>query len=113
MYSFLIGCIGIRILLTVLAKIASTEILKIMGYLALIPALGFILIYLGNLRETGFEAGGKIWWNKLRPIHGILYLLFALYAIKGEKFAWSILGLDVTVGLIVWCLKNYSSITFT
>ena len=27
-----------------------------------------------NLRKTGLEVfGDKIWWNNLRPIHGILY----------------------------------------
>jgi hypothetical protein len=36
----------------------------------------------------------------LRPIHGILYLLFAFYAIKCDKNAWIFLLIDVIIGLI-------------
>jgi hypothetical protein len=42
---FLIGCIGTRSLFVYLAKNASTKYLKWMGYLALLPAIGFFYIY--------------------------------------------------------------------
>ena len=38
---FLIGCIGTRSLFVYLAKNASEKYLMYMGYLALIPAVGF------------------------------------------------------------------------
>ena len=72
-----------------------------MGYLALIPAIGFIYIFLTGTRQTGTEVfGEKIWWNNLRPIHGILYFLFAYNAIIGNKNAWVYLLIDVLIGLI-------------
>ena len=37
-YTFLIGCIGLRIILALLAKNADTKTLRYMGILALIPA---------------------------------------------------------------------------
>ena len=43
---FIIGCMGMRSLFVILAKKANTEYLKYMGYLALLPAIGFIYIYL-------------------------------------------------------------------
>ena len=98
---FLIGCIGTRILLVVLAKNASKQHLRYLGYLALLPAMGFFYIYLTGSRKTGMEVfGGKIWWNNLRPIHGFLYFLFAYNAINGNPQAWIFLLIDVTFGLL-------------
>ena len=93
---FLIGCIGIRSLFVIIAKYINTKYLKYLGYLALLPAIGFMYIYLTGSRKTGAEVfGEKIWWNNLRPIHGLMYLLFAYNAINGNKFAWIYLLIDV------------------
>jgi hypothetical protein len=97
---FLIGCIGIRFYFVYLAKNSDSILLKNMGYLALLPAIGFTYIYLTGSRETGAEVfGDKIWWNDLRPIHTLLYFLFSYNAINGNKNAWVYLLIDVLVGL--------------
>ena len=107
---FLIGCIGIRSILVLLAKNASAYNLKILGYLALLPAIGFIYIYLTGSRQTGAEVfGEKIWWNSLRPIHAALYLLFAYNAINGVKSAYQYLLIDVILGLISFLVHHYKS----
>ena len=104
--AFLVGCIGIRLWFVYLAKTVSPEYLQIMGWLALLPAMGFIYLYTTDSRQTGAEAGGRIWWNSLRPVHGCLYLSFALLAIKQDMdFAWMPLALDVSIGLLAW-MKN-------
>jgi hypothetical protein len=108
---FLIGCIGIRFLFVIIAKYIDTKYLKYLGYLALIPAIGFIYIYLTGARKTGAEVfGEKIWWNNLRPIHSILYFLFAYNAIIGNKQSWIYLLVDVLFGLIsflhLWTFKT-------
>lgn len=98
---FLFGCIGVRSLFVYIAKNVNTQFLMYMGYLALIPAFGFIYLYISGSRQTGVEVfGEKIWWNNLRPIHGILYFLFAYNAIIGNKNAWIYLLIDVILGLI-------------
>jgi hypothetical protein len=98
---FLIGCIGTRLLFVYLAKNASKQNLNYMGYLALLPAIGFLYIYFTGSRKTGAEVfGGKIWWNNLRPIHSLLYFGFAYNAINGNPMAWVYLLVDVTFGLI-------------
>ena len=74
---FLVGCIGVRSLFVIIAKYINTKYLKYLGYLALLPAFGFIYIYLTGSRKTGAETfGEKIWWNNLRPIHSILYFFY-------------------------------------
>ncbi len=99
---FLVGCIGFRILLVYLAKTVSKTYLLYMGYIAILIGLGFLMIYFTGMRKTGAETfGDKIWWNDLRPVHGLLYLLFAYNAIRGNKEdAWKFLAVDVVIGLV-------------
>ena len=97
---FLIGCIGLRTLFVYIAKNIDIESLKYMGYLLLLPAFGFLYIFFTGIRKTGPEVfGDKIWWNNLRPIHGLLYLLFSYNAINGNNTAWIYLFIDVLFGL--------------
>jgi hypothetical protein len=105
---FLIGCIGTRSLLVYIAKSANVQWLKYMGYLALLPAVGFIYIYISGIRQTGAEVfGDKIWWNNLRPIHGLLYLLFAYNAITGNTGAWVYLFIDVLLGFNSFLIYHF------
>ena len=108
MLMFLIGCIGVRSLFVVIAKYINTTYLKYLGYLALGPAIGFLYIYLTGSRKTGPETfGEKIWWNDLRPIHSILYFLFAYNAIIGNKQSWIYLLADVLIGLMCFLHHHY------
>ena len=105
---FLIGCIGTRSLFVVIAKYINVKYLKYLGYVALLPAIGFMYIYLTGSRETGAEVfGEKIWWNDLRPIHSILYFLFAYNAIMGNKQSWIYLLVDVLIGLTSFLIYHY------
>ena len=105
---FLIGCIGVRSLFVIIAKYINMKYLKYLGYLALLPAIGFMYIYVTGSRKTGAEVfGEKIWWNNLRPIHSIFYFLFAYNAIIGNNQAWIYLLVDVLIGLISFLLYHY------
>lgn len=110
---FLIGCIGARTLFVLIAKNINIKYLPLLGYIALLPAIGFTYIYLTGSRKTGAEVGGKkIWWNKLRPIHAGLYFLFAYYAINKTRCAWKYLAVDVIFGLIAFLSYHYSQGNF-
>ena len=107
---FLIGCIGTRALFVYVAKNTSAKYLPLLGYLALLPAIGFIYIYLTGSRKTGGEVfGEKIWWNDLRPIHSLLYFLFAYNAIIGNNKAWIYLLVDVIFGLISFLIFHFKN----
>jgi len=106
---FLIGCIGTRLLFTYISKNIDTKYLPYLGYIALLPAIGFMYIYLTNSRQTGAEVfGEKIWWNNLRPIHALLYGLFAYNAINRNTFSWIFLLIDVIIGLFSFLFYHYS-----
>ena len=111
---FLIGCIGIRTLLVYLAKNVDKTNLKYMGYLSLLPAIGFFYLFFTGSRKTGAEVfGDKIWWTNLRPVHGFLYLLFSYNAINGNLNAWMYLLVDVVIGLISFLGFHYYNNDFT
>lgn len=106
---FLIGCIGTRLLLVYIAKNIRIDLLKYMGYLLLIPAFGFFFLYLTGMRETGPEVfGDKIWWNDLRPIHGLMYLLFSYNAINENRHSWIYLFIDVCFGLLSFLVHHFT-----
>ena len=89
---FLVGCMGIRFLFAFLAKKANKSILLAMGLLALLPVIGFFYLFFSGKRKTGPETfGANIWWNNLRPVHALLYGLFAYNAINQNAGAWKIL----------------------
>jgi hypothetical protein len=105
---FLIGCIGTRSLLVYLAKIANKTYLQYIGYLCLLPAIGFFYLFLTDSRKTGAEVfGDKIWWTNLRPVHGLMYFLFSYNAINGNQNAWMYLLVDVIIGLISFLSFHY------
>lgn len=111
---FLIGCIGTRSLFVYLAKNANKTYLQYMGYLSLLPAIGFFYLFLTDSRKTGAEVfGDKIWWTNLRPVHGIMYLLFSYNAINGNPNAWIYLLVDVIIGLISFLSFHYYNNDFT
>jgi len=110
---FLIGCIGSRTLFAIIAKNIDIQYLPFLGYIALLPAIGFLYIYVTGSRKTGLEVGGdKIWWNSLRPLHSFIYFLFAYYAITKNKQSWKILALDVSIGLLAFIYHHYTEGNF-
>ena len=111
---FIFGCIVARVSLVLLAKNVSPKYLQLLGFLCLLPALGFLTIYLGDLRKTGREViGNVIWWNELRPVHAIMYILFAIYAITKKDYAWKVLLLDVCIGIIAFIAYIANNIYIT
>ncbi len=110
---FIFGCIGSRLVFTLLAKYISLKNLPYLGYISLIPAIGFLIIYFLGLRKIGAEVlGDRIWWNKLRPIHGLLYGLFSYLAITQNSNAWIVLLFDTLFGLTMFLHHHYISGSF-
>ena len=107
---FLVGCIGSRLLLSLIAKNVNKSLLSVMGYLALLPAIAWIFLYFTNGRKTGPEVfGGLIWWNNWRIVHALLYILFSIYALQGKHFAWKVLLIDALVGLTAFIHYHWTS----
>lgn len=110
---FVIGCILTRTVIILIAY-NYTEYLPIMGWIALLPAIGFLYIYFAGLRTTGAEVfGDKIWWNNLRPVHGTLYLIFSYMAINKSPNSWIVLLIDLIIGTSGFIGYHYTESNFS
>ena len=107
---FIFGCIGMRTLFVVIAKNIDIKFLPYLGYLALLMATGFIYIFVTGSRKKFVEVfGGKIWWNDLRPVHALMYGLFAYNAINKNPNSWIFLLIDVIIGLFSFLIFHYKN----
>ena len=108
---FIFGCLTVRAALAILAAFLPPEhILRYFGIALMIPAIGFAVIYIAGLRETGAETFGKpLWWNHMRPIHAGMYFTAAVLAMGGSNYASVPLAADVIVGAIASAI-HYASI---
>lgn len=97
---FLLGCIPLRLLYAYFASKATTEQLKLLAIPSLAIAISFFYLFIYDLRkEAGETFGDKMWWNDLRPLHGGLFLAFAVMAMKGNSNSYIPLLLDAIIGL--------------
>jgi len=115
MLLFLFGCIGTRGLLAYYAKNGSIMVQTLISYFTLIAGLGFLVIYFGDYRKVGLETQGQpIWWNHLRPIHALLYLIY-FYSIQVGDYsnAWNYLMYDVVLGLLSFIIFHYKMGNFS
>lgn len=112
-FLFIIGCIGLRSYLVYFAKTTSKTNLVYLGYAASVISFGFMFLYIFGLRKSGAEVfGDKIWWNNLRPVHSLLYLLFAYFVFTNNQDAWKFLALDVILGFSAFIYYHYSQGNF-
>ena len=110
---FLGGCIPMRLLFVWLAKKMPLNYLPYAGALALLPAFGFIYLFLTGKRTSGLETqGAPIWWSQFRIIHGFLYLCFAYYAFQRARNAYLFLLADVLIGLGFFLWHHYTEKSF-
>ena len=111
---FLFGCIGTRVLFTVVSLFASGLLLKLLGIVALTFVIGWIYIIFIGKRDTGEEVlGGKIWWKHLRPFHALLWGLFSYLAITGNRNAWIVLLIDTLFGLSAFLVFHWNEGNFS
>ena len=69
--------------------------------------IGFIYIYLTGSRKTGAEVfGGKIWWNNLRPLHALNYLLATYMLHKNIKRPEYVILFDTIIGLLKFLIYH-------
>lgn len=116
--TFLLACIGIRLSFAFLAywieKNKYNYLRILIGIIGLVMSLSFLFIYFFGSEaadrqlEIWKDEDTKVWWNKFRIIHGILYFFFALFALTQTDGSYIFLGVDVTLGLILWLLHQWS-----
>ena len=106
-FAFILFCIGSRLTFTIASAIVPDWLLRIMGFIALIPVIGwFYLIVIGK-RDRGIEVFNElIWWKDLRPLHMFLWGFFAYLAITKNHKAWVVLLIDTFIGLSAFLIHH-------
>jgi phosphatidylglycerophosphate synthase len=104
---FMVGCIPTRLLLALLTYKISEKYLPYLSILFFSIGISFIYLYLTNSRQKAPEAGGKTWWNNIRPIHGMFYIIAGIYALKKSRLAALILVVDLIFGLAAFIQHRY------
>jgi hypothetical protein len=88
---FTFGCIPTRLFISYLVFILSESndmifLRNILSIILLFISVGFFTIYYFGLRKTGIETDGDIiWWDNLRPFHGIVYGIVGINLLHGIK----------------------------
>lgn len=96
--NYFVLCIIVRLLFALFTKKYTNN--KIISLITFIMSLSFFILFFFDLRLNAPEANNITWWNSLRPIHGVLYLLFFMYYYKNYDFAWYFLLADTILGVI-------------
>ena len=110
---FLVFCLGLRSLLVFFAiTLRKDKRIKILSGITLIPALGFLYLHFTDGRKNAEEAGGVTWWDKVRIIHGFLYLAFSVCSFLGIEEAWIFLAVDVILGFLFFLMYRILNINF-
>lgn len=103
---FLLGCMPVRIILTLLPLYINKEWLFYYGLVLTAIAGSFLYLYFADARLNAFEAGGNTWWANFRLLHGLLYLCAAIYSFQGLQIAWLPLSIDTFLGLALFVNKR-------
>ena len=97
--AFLLLCIPMRIIFALVAKYINNDYLPYLGFLAIMPAIGFSYIFIFGKRKKGGETfGQKIWWDFLRPIHAILLFVSGVLLSLKVKETYLVLLADALMG---------------
>jgi len=104
---FLSLCITIRSIAAYLAyKYPHTPLVKILAVLYTVMGISMLYLFISNKRQNAPEGGGVTWWNNIRPIHALLYIMFALTVFMGKNYSYMFLVADVLLGLIAFTLNR-------
>ena len=96
--NYFLICIAARLFLVYAAT--QKKLQKPLIVFLLAVAAAWLAMSTGLIdRDRGREAGGKIWWQHLRMLHAVNYLLAVYFLLKGfEIEAAAILFSDIALG---------------
>ncbi|MBI96702.1 hypothetical protein CL656_06125 [bacterium] len=93
-------CILIRLLLIYLSLLSyETKYNILFSILYLFFGLGELYQYISKHRKIG-GFGQKIWWDYLRPIHGIIFLISSFLIYNKNNSVKYLLIFDTLIGII-------------
>jgi hypothetical protein len=106
--TFLIGCIGFRLFIAYLSYVLEGQSLQLLGLVALYPVFyWFYVLFLVESNTAWEKVSNMMWWKNLRPIHMMLWALFAYLAISNNHMAYAVLLVDTAFGLLAFLVHHW------
>ena len=106
-HSIFLICLTVRFSLAYFSYVLPSVKVRQLSYLALLPIIGWLNIIFFSPRDSGIEVpNGKIWWQNMRPVHVLMYIIFFLLAQFKTNLAWIPLFIDPLIGIGAW-INNY------
>ena len=96
---FFLGCVPIRLLLILIVLFIDKKYLYYLSFIGFLISFGFLYNFIFK-KERGSTFNQIAWWNYLRPIHFLLYLIFGYLAYNKNQYAYIPLLLDVLIGIM-------------
>lgn len=97
---FWFGCIPTRVAIVGIAAVVEGYGFRtaqlVLASIAVVIAIGFIFM---RNKQVGFF-GGRVWWGSLRPVHSVLYGIYAIMSFMGILGAPLALAIDVVVAVL-------------
>lgn len=100
-------CILLRLFFVYLVNQLDKKSLRVVGIISLLISVGFFNSYLKFKESDRGVFGGLIWWNQLRLVHSILYLIFGVMSIMNHKHKEFVLILDISIGVMYNIVRRY------
>lgn len=105
---FFIGCIGTRILFSILLQYAPDRLCLPLSMVTMTISIGFAVLWLFNLRQKKGAFKNTIWWNRLRIVHAILFGLVSWFLFQKKQYlASTVILLDTTVGFWSFLIHHH------
>lgn len=108
---FLLGCIGLRLGIAEGVRRSPLNARKVISVFYILAGLGMMYFYVTGARQVGPETGGgPIWWDNIRPLHALLYGIFAAMAFSDNQQSWIVLYADVALGIMAWTAHQTAAV---
>ena len=103
---FAFVCLPLRVLITLTLLYAAykkmDKLQRAAAAFFLVGGIGFMFRFATYDADQRGGAGGKVWWNRWRPLHAILFWAYALVVLAGApRVAPLFIVVDTMIGLLL------------
>lgn len=102
---FFLGCIPTRLLLVFIVFYINKKYLYYLSFIGFLISFGFLFNFIFD-KKRGSTFNQIAWWNYLRPVHSLLYLIFGYLAYNKNQYSYIPLLIDVLIGTISFIINH-------
>ena len=101
---FWLGCVSARLALALAVGVVPLTWLPLVGVVSLFGVAGLLYRFFTYNEQQVGAFHQPVTWNGARPVHALLWFVFAILALSESPSARIIPYLDLVVGIVVYIL---------